>query len=232
LVTHSFLRDHPVYDVWAVIKRGSKEELLDYVRGLAFKGDVGGWVALFSKRTFKLSVKFDLREGISRAGPYSAIVENPPKPEDLGINPLIPKYVRVLHITERPYAEIASRVGLSEDEIVSLVREMLKKGILADPGAALEGHNIGFSENAMVVLEPESDEYELCECVSKLPYTTHVVLREPYPPGSWSHTCYFMVHATSRDKIVKVLDEASRLCRPRSVVPIYSIADLKPEVVR
>ncbi|MDM7275463.1 MAG: Lrp/AsnC family transcriptional regulator, partial [Thermoprotei archaeon] len=46
LVTHSFLRDHPVYDVWAVIKRGSKEELLDYVRGLAFKGDVGGWVAL------------------------------------------------------------------------------------------------------------------------------------------------------------------------------------------
>jgi len=231
LVTHNFLRDHPVYNVWAVIKRGSREELLDYVGRVAVEGGASSWIALFSRRTFKLSVKFDLREGVSRSGPYATVVENPPKPEDLGIDPLIPKLVRALNIVERPYSLIASRVGLSEEEVVDLVREMLDKGILADPGAAIEGRAVGFNENAMVVMEGD-DEWRLCECASELPYSTHVVLREPYPPGSWTHNCYFMIHATSKDRIERVLEVAKEKCKPRSAIPIYSVADLKPGVVR
>jgi DNA-binding Lrp family transcriptional regulator len=231
LVTHNFLRDHPVYNVWAVIKRGSREELLSYVDRVAREGGASGWIALFSRRTFKLSVKFDLREGISRSGPYSAVVEDPPRPEDLGINPMIPKLVRSLELVERPYRMIASRAGLSEDEVVGLVKEMLDKGILADPGAALEGRSLGFAENAMVVMGGD-DDWRLCECASELPYSTHVVLREPYPPGSWIHNCYFMVHATSRSKIEGVVEVVKERCKPRSIMPIYSLADLKPGVVR
>ncbi len=231
LVTHSFLRDHPVYDVWAVIKRRSREELLEHVNSIAISGGASRWIVLFSRRTFKLSVKFDLREGVSRSGPYAEVIEDPPRPEDLGINPMIPRLVRSLDIVERPYSTIASRVGLSEDEVVDLVKEMLSKGILADPGAALEGRNLGFTENAMVVMEGE-DEWRLCECASKLPYSTHVVLREPYPPGSWTHNCYFMVHATSRDKIKGIIDVVEDRCKPRSIIPIYSLADLKPGVIR
>jgi len=231
LVTHNFLRDHPVYNVWAVVKRGSREELLRYIDLVAREGGASGWVALFSRRTFKLSVKFDLKEGISRSGPYSAVVEDPPRPEDLGINPMIPRLVRSLELVERPYSMVASKVGLSEDEIVGLVKEMLDKGILADPGAALEGRSLGFTENAMVVMEGD-DDWRLCECATELPYSTHVVLREPYPPGSWTHNCYFMIHATSRSKIEGVLGDVKRRCKPRSIMPIYSLADLKPGVVR
>lgn len=231
LVTHNFLRDHPVYNVWAVIKRGSREELLKYVDFVAREGGASRWIALFSRRTFKLSVKFDLKEGVSRSGPYSAVVEDAPRPEDLGINPMIPRLVRSLELVERPYSKIASRVGLSEDEVVGLVKEMLGKGILADPGAALEGRSLGFTENSMVVMEGE-DEWRLCECASDLPYSTHVVLREPYPPGSWTHNCYFMIHATSKDIIKKVIEVVKSRCKPRSLIPIYSLADLKPGVVR
>ena len=231
LVTHNFLRDHPTYNVWAVIKRGSREELLEYIARVAREGGASSWIALFSRRTFKLSVKFDLFEGISRSGPYSKVVEDPPRPEDIGINPLLPKLVRALNLVERPYSLIASRLGLSEDEVISMVKEMLDKGILGDPGAAIEGRNVGFTENAMIVMEGD-DEWSLCECAAEIPYSTHVVLREPYPPGSWTHNCYFMVHATSRDRIAKVLDVVKERCKPRSIVPIYSIADLKPGVVR
>lgn len=231
LVSHSFLRDHPIYSVWAVIKRVSKDELLKYIDYIGKIGGADKWIVLFSKRVFKLSVKFDLREGISKSGPYSMIIENPPSPEELGINPMIPKSVRSLEFVERPYLMIAFKTGLSEDEVVDLIKEMLKKGILLDPGATLNERNIGFTENAMITMEDENVS-EICECVAGLPYTTHVVLREPYPPGSWTHNCYAMVHAINRNKIENTIEIIKEICKPKNILPIYSIADLKPGVIR
>jgi DNA-binding Lrp family transcriptional regulator len=232
LVTHSFLRDHPVYNVWIVAKRRTMDELLDYVRSVAHRVGIDRWIVLFSKRTFKLSVKYDLYEGISRAGEFSRVVENPPSPEDLGIDPRLPRMVRVLEISERPYRKVASSLGMSEDEVVDTVKELLMKGVLSDPGAALDGHRIGFRENAMVVMEPVGDEYEACECAAEIPYSTHVVLRGCYPEGAWRHTCYFMVHAVSRDKVERVVKWARDACPVKDVMPIYSLEDLKPGVVR
>jgi DNA-binding Lrp family transcriptional regulator len=231
-VTHNFLRDHPVYNVWAVIKRESREELLKYVSRLAEDYNIDRWVSLWSKRTFKLSVKFDLYNGISRSGRYSRVVENPPKPEELGIDPYIPRYVRALKFDEYPYKNLSEATGLGEDEIISLIKEMLGVGILGDPGAALEGRRVGFVENAMVVLEPYDDGYSLCECISELPYSTHVVLRDPYPPDAWRHICYFMVHAVDRSKINGVIDEVRVRCSSKDIMPIYSLMDLKPHVIR
>ncbi|MEB3780718.1 MAG: Lrp/AsnC family transcriptional regulator [Desulfurococcales archaeon] len=232
LVTHNFLRNHPVYNVWIVVKRNTREELLEYVRSIASKLGITQWIALFSKQTLKLSVKYNLREGISMAGKYSKVNPNPPSVEDLGIPKTLPHSLRTLPLEERPYRRVAAKHGMSEEEVIGLVKEMLYKGVLGDPGAALEGRLAGFTENGMVVLEPCNSERRLCECISNLPYSTHVVLREPYPPGSWSHICYFMVHATSRDRIEKVRNIVVSECGPKSSMVLYSLEDLKPHVVR
>lgn len=230
-VTHNYLRDHPDYNVWIVIKRATREELFRDVEEAAAR--VGArWIALFSKKTYKLSVKYDLVEGVSRSGQYWRVVERPPTVEDLGVDPRLPRLVRVLPIKERAYSEIASRLGMDEEEVVSLAKELLSKGVLLDPGAAIDGHRAGFTENAMIVMEPDGDPEETCRRAAELPYSTHVVLRDPYPPGSWRHICYFMAHAVDREKIQRIVDEAWRKCRPRDLIPIYSIEDLKPGTIR
>ncbi len=232
MVSHNFLRNHPVYDVWAVIKARSRDEILSKVEHVARVAGVSDYVVLFSRRTLKLSVKYDLREGISRAGPWSCVVENPPRPEDLGIPPSLPRDLRILPLEERPYAIIASKHDLSEEEVVSLAREMLQKGILGDPGAALDGHRVGFMINGMAVVAGEDVE-GLCDRIAEsIPESTHVVLREPYPPGAWRHNCYFMIHARDR----KVLEDRVR-ARLSAIgvgdyIIIYSLRDLKPGVVR
>ena len=231
-VTHNFLRDHPVYNVWAIIKRETREDLIRSVEEVARKARVSDWIILFSKKTLKLSVKYDLYEGVSKSGPYSRVVENPPTVEELGIPRSLPWALRILPLEERPYRRIAEKHGMSEEEVVDLAVEMLKKGVLGDPGAALEGRAAGFTENGMVVMEPAGDEEELSECAASLEYSTHVVLREAYPPGSWRHICYFMAHATSRDRIERVKDLARRACKPKDVMVLYSIEDLKPHIVR
>ncbi len=232
-VTHNYLRNHPVYNVWIVIKRRSREELLEEIRRAAEESGSKAWVALFSKKTYKLSVKYDLYEGVSRSGRYWRVAEKPPTPEDLGVDPLLPKLVRVLPISLDPYRNAAERLGLTVEEVVDQARLLLDKGVLMDPGAALDGHKAGFTENAMVVMEPgDEGEEEACRRAAELPYSTHVVLRESYPPGAWRHVCYFMTHAVDKDKISMVVEEARRRCKPRDVMAIFSLADLKPGAVR
>ncbi|MEB3860765.1 MAG: Lrp/AsnC family transcriptional regulator, partial [Desulfurococcales archaeon] len=158
------------------------------------------------------------------------------RPEDLGIPKTLPHSLRALPIEERPYASAARKHGMTEGDVVALVGEMLEKGILGDPGAALEGRLAGFKENGMVVMEPagcsDEDELELCNCAAKFPYSTHVVWREAYPRDRWRHICYFMVHATTRERIEQARLQAQETCKPRDSMVLYSLEDLKPHTVR
>ncbi len=232
-VTHNYLRDHPEYNVWIVMKRPTREELLRDADEAAKKAGVDRWIALFSKKTYKLSVKYDLISGVSRSGRYWRVVENPPRAEELGVDPRLPKLVRVLHLNLNPYKSVAERLSMSVDEVLDAVNLLLSKGVLMDPGAALDGHRAGFLENSMVVMEPgELGEEGTCAKAAELPYSTHVVLRESYPPGAWRHVCYFMAHAVNRDLINEIVDEAKAYCRPRDVMAIFSLEDLKPGYVR
>lgn len=232
LVTHSYLRDDPEYNVWIVIKRPSMEELMAAVRRLADEGGATKYIVLTSIRTYKLSVKYDLLKGVSRAGPYSALPQRPPRPEDLGVPSRVPEALRSLPIEPRPYSVIAKALSMPEDELVRLIPKLVAAGVLADPGAALNGEALGFKENGMVVMEPSGTPEELCEAATRSQHSTHVVLRGSIPEGAWRYPCYAMVHAVRRDLVEEVAREIARDAGAKSYRVIYSLRDLKPGVIR
>ncbi len=231
LITHVYLRRHPLYNIWVVMKRNDINSILKERMYLEMKYGFKS-VVLFGKRTYKLSVKFDLYSCVSRSGRYSIVPDTRfrPSTDDLRVARL----VRRLPLTPRPFESVAKKLGLSEDEILARVRELLENGVLLDPGAVLDGRRIGFGHNVMVALEPrESSDYdELCRCVAEQPWTTHVVLRESHPPGAWRHLCYFMVHSCSRPLVERVIHEILDSCPVKDFLEIESVADLKPGVVR
>ena len=230
--THVYLRDHPVYDVWVVVKRGSRGELEEHVASVASRLGLR-YAILYSTRTYKLSVKYDLHRGVSRAGPHSRVNPDPPRPEDLGYPSSLARSLRSLPLEERPYRGIARTHGLGEEEAVEAAREMLRAGVLGDPGAALDGWRIGFRYNAMTAASPaRGGPGELCECLSRVPEVTHVVLREPWPPGSWGLPCFFVVHARSEGLLREALRGALDACGVGEHVAIRSLRDLKPGAVR
>jgi len=100
-VTHSYERGHPRYRLWVVARGLSVEEIVSRVREVCEKLGCG-WLVLPSKKLYRLSVKYDLRSGISRAGPYSRVVENPPNPEDLGYSVELAKALRSLPLEPNP----------------------------------------------------------------------------------------------------------------------------------
>ena len=135
-------------------------------------------------------------------------------------------------INEKPYDFVLKKYDLKEEELEYIIKKLLEKGVLADPGAALDGEKLGFKENGMVVMEPNGNEELICECAASMSFSTHVVLRQSIPEGKWKHVSYAMVHATEKKKIEDMAKTLKEKCNPRDLMIIYSLADLKPGVVR
>ncbi len=233
-VTHNYLRLHKDYNIWFTIRRRSIDQIVEFVEELSRKFKVERWLILPSKRVFKLSVKYDLLLGISRSGPFSHVPEHVPNVEDLGIPHDLPNELRSLSVKERPYLSIARKYGVSEDEIIYYINLMLKKGVLLDPGASLDGHAVGFNENAMMILTSRSRLEELCGCLTNMPYTTHVVLREVLASESAfegvKEACYGVIHAVKKALIEDIIYDIKNSCEPDDLEVAYSIKNLKPTV--
>ncbi|ABM79914.1 Lrp/AsnC family transcriptional regulator [Hyperthermus butylicus] len=233
-VTHSYLRENDKFNLWVVGRHTSRDAIVEAARATAERYGDGRWAVLWSVRTYRLSVKYDLISGTSRAGPYSEIAQSPPSPEELGVPGELAAALRRLPLAQHPYRAIAVKFRLDEERVFDAARRLLAAGVLADPGAALDGHRIGFKYNVMVTVKAREDRYdELCrEIMQGVPEATHIVLRRVEPPGAWSHLCYFMVHAVSMQLIDKIIDRLYRLDLVDDVLKLPSIRDLAPGLVR
>ena len=193
MVTHNYLRDYKPYNVWFVTKAKTAEELEAKVKAVAERWGVD-YVILYSLRTYKLDVRFDLYEGISRSK-SGILPENPPSVDELGIPREFYSRVRSIPLVPEPFRGAAEALGKSVGEALDVLQELIKKGVLREFHGALDGEKLGFNENAMVVLKRPD-----CEKAAALTESTHVVLRNTVP-GKWDYPCYFMVHARSRELI-------------------------------
>ncbi len=231
-VTHAYVRDDPDYNVWLVVKRPGLQELVRAAQDISARARARKFVVLRSLRTFKLSVKYDLVAGVSRSGPYSTLRPNPPRPEDIGVEPGLPSLVSRLPLVEDPYGAVASYLNVDREHVINAVKRLLESGVLADPGAALDGERLGFRFNGMILLDPRGPVERACKVVSRHDNTTHVVLRETYPATSFRYRCYAMVHAVRKELVEQVARQIAEAADARSWRVVYSYEDLKPGFVR
>ncbi|GAY25117.1 AsnC family transcriptional regulator [Desulfurococcaceae archaeon AG1] len=224
-VTHNYVRNHEVYNIWFVIKRKSIEDLMASVEEIAKTVGSKEYLVLLGKRTYKLSVKFDLYKGISWSEP-EVLPEKIPTFEELGLRKEpFSELAKWIPVTERPYREVAAKYGYKEEELVGLIRELYKKRVLRNIGATLEGSRVGIVRDGMVVLK--GSEEDCLRIALEIPEATHVVYRVPLN-GEWEHRAYFMAHADSEEKIEGVAKKASRIIGDKDYRILYSVENLKP----
>ncbi|MGB9729248.1 MAG: Lrp/AsnC family transcriptional regulator [Thermoprotei archaeon] len=226
-VTHNYIRNHPYYNVWFVTKRKNVEELLNDIinimKRLGLTND--DYLILLGKRTFKLSVKFDIKNGISWSQP-DLLPEKIPSVEEFNINKdMIKELARGIPLEERPYKNIATKYGLKEDEIVSTLHELYLKRVIRNVGATLEGPRAGILYDGMVVLKGDE---KVCEKIAlNIPEATHVVYRVPLN-GKWEYPAYFMTHARTKEQIERIAKHANDITGASGYMILYSLENLKP----
>ncbi|BCU70558.1 Lrp/AsnC family transcriptional regulator [Stygiolobus caldivivus] len=228
-LTHNFIRNHPKYNVWYVLKAENRELLNRKIAELMAEVGCKDYVILYSKKSLKLSVKYDVIRGVSYAE-NQPIHEKIPTAEELGIQKeLLRELSYPLPIIERPFQKISEKFNLKESELVELIKELYDKGVIKDYGATINGEKVGITENAMMLINSEDLESSCYNIASKLREATHVVLRESNT--SWDYLCYAMIHARNKEIISEVARKALSITNAKSYMLLFSLENLKPGIV-
>ncbi len=127
-----------------------------------------------------------------------------------------------LPLVARPYAAIATKLGVEEGELLRRLQRLLDSGIIRRLGVVVRHHELGYLANAMVVWDiPDTEVDELGHRLGAFPGIT-LCYRRPRRPPLWPYNLFTMIHGRDRDE---VLDRLARLLN------LYDLGSIPHEVL-
>ncbi|NPA49312.1 MAG: Lrp/AsnC family transcriptional regulator [Thermodesulfobacteria bacterium] len=129
------------------------------------------------------------------------------------LTPLEKKLVSALSeglpLVPRPYAALAERLGVTEEEVIEAIKKLRERGIIRRLGGTIRHDRAGIKGNVMVAWRvPESRLEEIGEKCASFPFITHCYVRRTYP--DWPYNFYTMVHAEDEEVCRKLVEELAR----------------------
>ena len=131
-----------------------------------------------------------------------------------------------LPLDSRPFAVLAKKIGITEEEFIARVRGLSERGILRRFGATLRHQAVGFSSNAMIAwLVPDDLVNEAGKTLARFREVTHCYQRKPQK--DWQYNLYTMVHGTSQDDCYRLAEQMSRSAGIDEYVLLFSEKEFK-----
>jgi DNA-binding Lrp family transcriptional regulator len=107
-------------------------------------------------------------------------------------------------IVSRPYAEVGSRVGASEAEVLARVKAMTEAGIIRRLGANFTSRKLGYTSTLCAARVPEDKLDHFVAVVNRYPGVTHNYLRRHH------YNVWFTLIADSEVRLNQILEEISQ----------------------
>lgn len=139
-----------------------------------------------------------------------------------------------LPLVERPYAQIAEKMGISQRELLDHLSHMLEDGRIRRIGAVPNHYALGYTANGMSVWDVRDAEVRaLGRRIGALPFVTHCY-RRPRRLPDWPYNLFAMVHGRSRDETEQHVAEIRQLLGPACNASdvLYSVRILKKTGLR
>ncbi|MET0012071.1 MAG: AsnC family transcriptional regulator [Sedimenticola sp.] len=232
-VAHNYRRDH-LLNMWFVIATETPEQLADTIAQI--ESNTGLKVCNFPKlREFYLGLWFEIGEQDEM---NTRSIETAPQ----GALYSLDEYDRRIVVTtqeglpldSRPYADVARRVLLTEDEVIERMERLLDNGVIRRIGLVPNHYKLGFRGNGMSVWDiPDEKLDTLGQLVAGLDFVSHCYQRPRYE-GVWPYNLFAMVHGRDRDEVRVKTEQISQLlgdeCRGHDV--LFSTEVLKKTGLR
>lgn len=139
---------------------------------------------------------------------------------------IIKKLQNDFPITPRPYRDLAEELGLSEDEVLEITRDLMARGCIKRIGCALKHTEIGYNFNVMAVWDIEEERVNQCgEIMAAYDSISHCYERSRYK--SFDYNIYTMIHGTSETEIRNTVADLERQVRPNKYKLLRSVKELK-----
>ena len=129
-------------------------------------------------------------------------------------------------LCERPFAVLADSLGMSEQEVLVMTRELQRQGRLKRIAAALFHRNAGYLINSMLVWDvPEERVSEAAAAAVCFPQVTHCYVRQRMP--EFDYNLYTMVHERSEDRFLLLRTELEQGIQPVKSASLRTLRELK-----
>ncbi len=119
-----------------------------------------------------------------------------------------------LPLVPRPYHLLGEQLGVTAEEVMARLTDMLQRGVIRRIGVVPNHYAIGYTANGMSVWDvPDEQIDELGERIGRLDFVTHCYHRPRQLP-EWPYNLFAMVHGTSRSEVLAKVGEISGLLGP------------------
>ncbi len=231
-VSHNYLRTHD-FNLWFTIAvppdsalgmEGSLEALMRQTGAESMR-------QLPTLTLFKINMNLEMEKGTDA---LAAAVEAAP-PRELERQPYDERDVATIQAmqgpmeaVERPYDAAAEELGISTDELLEQLRNMVDRKILRRVAAILYHRRAGFSANGMGVWKvPEAEIMETGGRMASFRGISHCYQRPTYE--DWPYSVFTMAHGRSKEECDAILDSIAEECGmgPEDRATLYSSTEYK-----
>ncbi len=96
-------------------------------------------------------------------------------------------------VTARPYEEIANQLAISEERLLTILEDLVARGIIRRFGATLRHQKSGYQSNVMVAWQVDEARIEAVgKIMASFRAVSHCYRRDP--TARWPYNLYTMVH--------------------------------------
>ncbi|MCP4104365.1 MAG: Lrp/AsnC family transcriptional regulator [Desulfobacteraceae bacterium] len=129
-------------------------------------------------------------------------------------------------ITERPFAELAEKLAISEETLLESLESLCDGGVIRRFGATLRHQKSGFEANAMVAWKVDEEIINTVgEKMASFREVSHCYRRNP--TQEWPYNLYTMIHAKDEDSCREIARKLSEKASINNYELLFSRVELK-----
>jgi len=136
-----------------------------------------------------------------------------------------------LPVTARPFAVLAEKHGVGEDELLDALRGWQRSGAMRRYGALVSHRQLGYECNALVMWQvPPERVAEVGRLLASDPEVTHCYERQP--ASGLPYNLYTMIHSHSEDDCRRKAENMARVTGVGAYELLVSAREFKKESPR
>lgn len=129
-------------------------------------------------------------------------------------------------VTQRPYLEIAKKLGISEEIFLEKLEDLCDKGVIRRFGATIRHQKSGFEANAMVAWKVDENHIDGAgEKMASFKEVSHCYRRNP--TDDWPYNLYTMIHAKDEESCRQIARNISAETSIDNYTLLFSRRELK-----
>jgi len=226
-VSHNYER-RDEFNVWFTIAvpPDSPLSLEEVVEFMAKKGGAEEYAILRTKKTFKIGVKLTFDSVFEREENVPEVKEEKPVELSELEKAVIRETQKDLPLVSRPFKEVAQKLGLEEEYVIEVLKNLKEKKVMRRFSAILFHRRVGFKANGMAVWKVEQEKVEeVGKFLASFKAVSHCYERTTN--GNWKYNLFSMVHGKEKKEVLEFCEYVSKETGVKDYKVLFSTREFK-----